>query len=645
MSGQQHVSLEPLPIFANDGKDSDLFAKPPRLQDVNLEDGSEVYTRNDPEKSLQERLMKVWAERGDYSLVTAESIKNAQPEDADKDKMEQDPQGRPFPEEMRKFAETMLNNLTVARGELSTALDLLNVLSPATDPPNVDINTIPLPHETLTLVPTSVPPPPSFSDPSQNPIAGLPLAESLETLKLNAKLFFNASEDLIPLDDGADGNENEEPVSQPLAEAIPTTTSSSAAPTRRRRTLTKSPDPWPTIFHLHSSVPSRSLIPLGALPGATLTGKNETRSARQVGVFYGFEEAGRDFRRASVAGIREVVSPDVERGGGRKLCLELCEVGGEGRIEREVWDDRRDEAERQSDATAEHDDGVDGILKRRNRSAFAEELFANLIKEAKDDVNLGAQYSMGNLTRSDSIEMKSIGGWQLKLSMISPTSKLSSTSQTPKNTPISLLSPLLRLLFLHEYSSRRQRPDQRSTASKTRPLLATLSTFLQYVDRIDTLKSILRRVESNVTTNETQNGNKQQGKQVHVETGLWSGERKLNLNRKNVSFDEEESVATVKELSEDVLSIIRGEENQLGGRALIRLNQKFTFHILFSLPLPNTPSSTEPSFPSSSLNSNSSNRQPLLTLRSPGKTQPVVIPSMRHLEDFLASEVNRVLGR
>jgi hypothetical protein len=45
MSGEQHVSLEPLPIFANDGQDSDLFAKPPRLEDVNLTDGSEVYTR------------------------------------------------------------------------------------------------------------------------------------------------------------------------------------------------------------------------------------------------------------------------------------------------------------------------------------------------------------------------------------------------------------------------------------------------------------------------------------------------------------------------------------------------------------------------------------------------------------------------
>jgi len=45
MAPDQHLSLEPLPIFANDGKDSDLFAKPARLQDVVLQDGSEVYTR------------------------------------------------------------------------------------------------------------------------------------------------------------------------------------------------------------------------------------------------------------------------------------------------------------------------------------------------------------------------------------------------------------------------------------------------------------------------------------------------------------------------------------------------------------------------------------------------------------------------
>ena len=98
--------------------------------------------------------------------------------------------------------------------------------------------------------------------------------------------------------------------------------------------------------------------------------------------------------------------------------------------------------------------------------------------------------------------------------------------------------------------------------------MATVSIFLQYVDRIDTLKSILQRVES-------QHENEQSGKEVNVETELWSGERKLNFIRKNDSIEEEgEAVSTVRELSTDVMRIMRGEETQLGGRALIRLNQK-----------------------------------------------------------------------
>jgi hypothetical protein len=267
---------------------------------------------------------------------------------------------------------------SIARGELSTALDLLNVLSPATDPPNVDVNTIPLPHETLTLVPTSIPPPPSFTDPSQNPLAALPLAESLESLKTNAKLIFKASEDLIPLDENDEMEDSNTTVhdtdNEGSGKRLDSEKSSTTTP--RKRISTKSPDPWPTILSLHSSSPSRSLIPLGAMSGATLTGKNENRSARQIGVFYGFEEAARDFRRASVAGIRELVSEDVERGGGRRLCIEMCEVGAGGRVETEIWGDR----EHEEDGRDERDQngGVEAILQRRNRSAFAEELFAKV---------------------------------------------------------------------------------------------------------------------------------------------------------------------------------------------------------------------------------------------------------------------------
>lgn len=45
MSSDLSLSLEPPRLFAGDGLDDDLFARPARLQDLNLEDGREVLTR------------------------------------------------------------------------------------------------------------------------------------------------------------------------------------------------------------------------------------------------------------------------------------------------------------------------------------------------------------------------------------------------------------------------------------------------------------------------------------------------------------------------------------------------------------------------------------------------------------------------
>lgn len=271
---------------------------------------------------------------------------------------------------------------SVARGELSTALDLLNVLSPATEPPNVDPNTIPLAHETLALVPTAVPPPAPLADPtSDTSLASLVLAESLASIKHNARLFFAASEDLIPL--GQDEGTNHESEGGGEGERSKNRTSSAAPPTA------KSPDPWPTILSLHANSPARSLVPLGAVAGASLTGRNEARSARQVGVFYGFEEAAREFRRASVATVAELVSRDVERRGGRQLEVEMSSPSSD-LVESEIWGRQRRrprQRPRGEDIDREDEDGegddedegsVEAILTKRNRSAFAEELFAKV---------------------------------------------------------------------------------------------------------------------------------------------------------------------------------------------------------------------------------------------------------------------------
>ncbi|GAA5877664.1 hypothetical protein JCM1840_004975 [Sporobolomyces johnsonii] len=587
MPAAHHLSLEPLPVYANDGKDSDPFARPARLLDVVLDDGSEVFTRADPNKSLQERLMRVWAERGDYSLVTEESIRNPPPEAKDDDKVQD---GRPSSEDMRKLQQDMLTNLSIARGELSTALDLLNVLSPATDPPQVDPSTLPLPHETLTLVPHAVPPPPS-SDPSLNPLAALPLATSLDALKSSATAFFRASEDLIPTSQDDD---------QQQIDASPP--SSASKPPRRPRSRAPRPDPWPTILRLHATS-ARTLVPLGAVKGATLTGKGETRIARQVGVFYGCEEAKAEYRRAAVARVGELVGEDVDRRGGRRMVVEV-EVVGERRTDRVVWDEREGEDE--------EEDPVEKVLRARGRSAFAEELFAQVTVEARADPALKAQLKLGTRSEGDSIEMTG-SNWVIRLTMVAPGSpKLSSSPPSPPpSSPASLISPLLRLLFLQTYASRRS-PSQSPSA---RPILATVSALVTYFDRLHALEGVLERAKTRVEDEGLE----------EVEVELWSGSRRV----------EGDGVGT---RAEEVVKVLEGA-GELGGRAMLRIGKTHVFHIFHSLPLPPALSSSSSSSIPSSASGPAAARTPLLALRVPSKPAPIAIPSMRHLEEFLTEQV------
>lgn len=57
--------------------------------------------------------MRLWAERGDFSKVTEDSIKHPPTSDADKDAGDatEDKDGRPAVEDVRKLQETMLHSL------------------------------------------------------------------------------------------------------------------------------------------------------------------------------------------------------------------------------------------------------------------------------------------------------------------------------------------------------------------------------------------------------------------------------------------------------------------------------------------------------------------------------------------------------
>ncbi|KAI5481094.1 Mediator complex, subunit Med17 [Pseudohyphozyma bogoriensis] len=442
------LSLEPPPPKAHDSLDNDPFVRPAQLYDINLDDGSDVFTRDGPQKPVGERLKRLWAERGDFSALTARSILAPKADDVEVDK---DEDTRPTPQEVREFQASLMQQLEVARGELTTALDLLSVISAPTDPPSVDLESLPLPQEALSITPTR-PPAPLATDLSENPLAALPLATSLASLKSSANAFLHASEAL-----------------DPAAADAPST----VAPTPRAPTTT--PDPWPTLLNL-ASTSAYPLLPLGAGRGATLTGKLSDRAARQVGVFYGCTEAREAFRRGAVASMSSLM--DKDRGkGGRTLRVEL-EI--EGRKEESAW------------VVEQEEDGIETTLKARGRSAFSEELFSVLSNEARTDTSLKAQLVLGKQSEGDAILMEG-HGWVLRIRMVNLNASKPAALTTPSSSGqrSSTIIALLRLLFLQEYALRRAPP---ATLLWTRPILSTLSVLLSHTYRRLILQKTLKKI-------------------------------------------------------------------------------------------------------------------------------------------------------
>ncbi|GAA5864651.1 hypothetical protein JCM3774_006026 [Rhodotorula dairenensis] len=604
MSSRLELSLEPPRLLAGDGLDDDLFVRPARLQDLNLADGREVLTRADTTKSLHDRLLRVWAERGDFSKVTEQSIRNPTPSHDDdaqggqKGSEAEEQDTRPTVEDVRKLQETMLHSLAVVRGELSTALDLLSVLSAPTDPPDVDVDSIPLPQQSLTLVPTAVPPRPS-ADPATNPLAVLPLATSLDAVKLSATAFFRASEELIPLD----------PAEQAaLAAATAGAAAAGASPSplaARPRQQTRAPDPWPTIMRLHASSP-RPLVPLGAMPGASLTGKGETRTARQVGVVYGCPEAREEFRRAAVARVCDLVEEaealDRRRADdeactitkppsrGRTMVLELETKAG---LQRMAWT---------GDGTPTEADPVERVLAGRARSAFAEELFAQLIAESKADASLRAELMLATKSEGDAVRMRG-HGWNLRIGMVNGYSAAEADVATTAGKVLRTLGPLLRLLFLQRYAFRRSP----RTVSPPRSLLASVSALLDYRQRAETLSRIMDRQLD-------------RARQARVES--------VELASSGGGADEDADDT----LAREVRLLLQSREGAFGGRKTLRIGRTHVYHITHSLPLPalKTASASAVALPVMS--------EPSLVLRMPGKA-PIHVPSFRLLEQLLEEQV------
>ncbi|TNY23410.1 Proteophosphoglycan ppg1 [Rhodotorula diobovata] len=595
MSSTTQLSLEPLQPFAGDGHDQDLFARPARLHEVRLDDGREVFTRDDPKKSLSERLMRVWAERGDYSELSEERILHP-PKDQEHTREDED--ARPAVEDIRALQETMIHNLALARGELTTALDLLSVLSAPRDPPDVDVASLPLPQQTLSALPTVPPPPPPALDPQQNPLAPLPLASSLDALSRSARAFFGASEALVPLSD------------EELAVLAASSSSASAAPRAppRQRARPRAPDPWPTILRLHHASP-RPLVPLGAAPGASLAaGKGESRTARSVGVFFGAQEARAGARAGAVARVGELLEEGAAERSGRRLVVEVEGAAAVGERERVVWGQEDEVGLDGGEDAAEEMDKVERVLRARGNAVFAEELFAQLTTESRTDGALRAELQLGSRTEGDTVSLSG-SGWTLRISMATTPER-----STAAHPTASLVSSLLRLLFLQSYAARRDSP-----AATPRPLLATVAAFLGHAQRERALKGLLERLRARAAEAE--------GVEAVAEVdGEAEGRDGDGAGRRHAA---------------DVLQVLDGAA-VLGGRATLRVGNSTVFTVLHSFPLPPV-SRPSPggSTATPALLHLPQQQQPTLTLRVPGRAAPLSLPSLRHLETFLGEQVER----
>ncbi|SCV72624.1 BQ2448_4161 [Microbotryum intermedium] len=614
-----HISLEPPAITAQDGLDDDLFAKPARLYEVTNE-GKQVFTRQvgeDPNKAPTARLLRIWQERGDFSQLTSRSIGDEQHKDKDvatttttndlirdQDGDEDDVHGLGMtPEQMRELQVTMMQQLELARGELTTALDLLSIIAAPTVATTVDAEALPLPQQTLTIVPSAPPVPlPSSDDDSTNAASLLPLATSLSSLRESANSFFSASNQVLAF----------------ISTSTSTSTSTASTSTwtsssSRNSTSTQ----WSTLLHLHSSTPF-PLIPLGAQPNASFSGQGEHRLAKQVGVFFGCAEAAPAFRRVGVAQVEQVLQEVQERkdgkgkgkgkgkSRGRKLVVEV-EMEGKGK-DWCVWSG--------GDKDGKELD-VEEVLRQRGRNVFAEELFTVLSNEARSDASVKSRLELGKRSQGDSVVTEG-HGWKLKVTMVAvPNPNFEAPTPEP-NAIAPLLVPLLRLLLIQEYTRRRSS----TSSSASIPVLATLSAFLSHLYRLISLSQDLTALTSTIDPS------------IPTSTTYHPPLASAPLQAIRKILTPPTAATEIKEL---------------GGRIVLRIGSHPTslFHISHSTLLPqpfSISTNTSSASPSMGVSAFALASHHGLVLQAP-RSAPVVVGSVGQLQGFLKEQMGEVLRR
>ena len=298
---------------------------------------AQLAISEDPDASLSARLQRIWAERGDFSKVTHASLDQPAVNEEDVEKADDD---QITQDELWKLKSEMLGKLEcvlelnvvcwtdgcrTARGELTTALDLLNLVLPEVvqtkpdDPPPPEV---PLPHGTLSSTVLDVPL-------AQRPLAkrsheaAIALASKRVSLQSISDRLVAASDQLA-------------------------TTATSAERTWRK---------W-LDWADEGRVEAR-----GSRNGAGMRDpRGLERTAKDVVTFFGFEEASRAFRQSSYAGVDEqgdlVVPP---RARGRRRLVITLRLSGDGVL-----------------LTASPSMGEESEIDQARRGIFDEELYAEV---------------------------------------------------------------------------------------------------------------------------------------------------------------------------------------------------------------------------------------------------------------------------
>ncbi|MBW0499923.1 hypothetical protein O181_039638 [Austropuccinia psidii MF-1] len=251
------------------------------LWDFN-DDGTQVWKeREDDAAELSKNLRRVWEERGDFSQLTIENIEKQAKQKIDglESRSDTEAEGsalQPSPtinpansltvDELWEMRMKMAHQLGIIGGELSTGLDLLNILLGPLAPEAVDTDNLPLPPGGIAPILHSS----DYLPPQPHPIT---LIDSGVCLMRKQQATQNAANVL------------------------------KRAATELSEEAKRSQQQWDTLLNLREA--GWNMRPKGVKPGTdvSLMSKGAERAAREIGIAFATTEAAEALRASSFASL------------------------------------------------------------------------------------------------------------------------------------------------------------------------------------------------------------------------------------------------------------------------------------------------------------------------------------------------------